>query len=101
MPLCTRTYAVELKDGEPARPTAALEELAPSSLVVVTESKVAATRGARLERAIESLAVPPTGEQSKTLATVSRIRDASASSPDLRGIRGAAPHRRSPRRIVR
>ena len=50
MPLGTRTYVVELADGEPARLTAALEELAPSSLLVVTDSNVSAARGAWLER---------------------------------------------------
>ena len=81
MPLGTRTYVVELADGEPARLTAALEELAPSSLLVVTDSNVSAARGAWLERALEPLAMPrhmviiTPGEQSKTLATVSRIWD--------------------------
>jgi len=81
MPLGTRTYVVELTDGEPARLTAALEELAPSSLLVVTDSNVSAARGAWLEQALAPLSVPrhvvtiTPGEQSKTLATVSRIWD--------------------------
>jgi shikimate kinase/3-dehydroquinate synthase len=81
MPLGTRTYAVELTAGEPARLTAALEQLAPSSLLVVTDANVAMARGAWLESALAPLSVPrhtvtiTPGEQSKTLATVSRIWD--------------------------
>jgi shikimate kinase/3-dehydroquinate synthase len=81
MPLGTRTYAVELADGDPARLTAAIQELSPSSVLVVTDTNVQAARGAWLERALEGLAVPrhaiaiTPGEQSKTLATVSRIWD--------------------------
>jgi shikimate kinase / 3-dehydroquinate synthase len=81
MPLGTRTYAVELADGEPACLTRAIEELAPSSLLIVTDGNVAAARGAWLERALAPLSLPrhvvtiTPGEQSKTLATVSRIWD--------------------------
>ena len=81
MPLGTRSYVVELADGEPARLTEALEELAPSSLLVVTDSNVAAARGAWLERALSPLAMPrhvvtlDPGERNKTLATVSRLWD--------------------------
>jgi shikimate kinase/3-dehydroquinate synthase len=81
MPLGARTYVVELADGEPARLTSALEELAPSSLLVVTDANVWAARGPWLERALAPLSVPrhvvtiTPGEQSKTLATVSRIWD--------------------------
>jgi shikimate kinase/3-dehydroquinate synthase len=81
MPLGTRTYAVELTDGDPARLTAALEELRPSSLFVVTDTNVSAARGAWLGSALGGLTVPrhvvtiTPGEQSKTLATVSRLWD--------------------------
>ncbi len=81
MPLGTRSYVVELADGEPARLTATLAALAPTSLLVVTDSNVATARGAWLERALEPLTMPrhfvtiAPGEQSKTLATVSRIWD--------------------------
>ena len=81
MPLGARTYVVELADGEPGRLTTALEALAPSSLLVVTDANVWAARGPWLERALAPLSVPrhlvtmAPGEQSKTLATVSRIWD--------------------------
>jgi shikimate kinase/3-dehydroquinate synthase len=81
MPLGARTYAVELADGDPARLTAAIQELSPSSVLVVTDTNVQAARGAWLERALEGLAVPrrtiaiTPGEQSKTLATVAHIWD--------------------------
>ena len=81
MPLGTRTYVVELADAQPTRLTAALEELAPSSLLVVTDTNVQAARGAWLESALAGIgarrhlvAIAP-GEQSKTIATVSRIWD--------------------------
>lgn len=81
MPLGTRTYAVELTDANPARLTAAIQELAPSSLFVVTDANVQAARGAWLEQALAGLGLPrhvialAPGEPSKTLATVSRIWD--------------------------
>jgi shikimate kinase/3-dehydroquinate synthase len=83
MPLGTRTYAVELADGDPARLTATLDELRPSSLLVVTDTNVKAARGAWLDAALRGLSRPipchvieiTPGEQSKTLATVSRIWD--------------------------
>ncbi|MDB4933386.1 MAG: 3-dehydroquinate synthase [Labilithrix sp.] len=83
MPLGMRTYDVELADGDPSRLTAAVEELAPSSLLVVTDTNVQAARGAWLEAALRGLKTPSPprviaiapGEQSKTLATVSRIWD--------------------------
>jgi shikimate kinase/3-dehydroquinate synthase len=81
MPLGTRTYVVELADGEPARLTEALRELSPSSLLVVTDTNVSSARGAWLERALAPLATPrhtvtiTPGEPSKTLSTVSHIWD--------------------------
>lgn len=81
MPLGTRTYVVELTDADPSRLAAALAELKPSSLLVVTDSNVAAARGAWLDAATAgagcarvTVTITP-GEQSKTLATVSRIWD--------------------------
>ena len=81
MPLGTRSYVIELADGGPERLRAALEELSASSLFVVTDDNVQAARGAWLERALQGSKAPhhvvsiAPGEQSKTLATVSRIWD--------------------------
>jgi shikimate kinase / 3-dehydroquinate synthase len=84
MPLGTRTYAIEVTDGDPSRLTAAIEELAPSSLLIVTDKNVQTARGSWLARAIDAatdaarpchrVEIAP-GEASKTLATVSRIWD--------------------------
>lgn len=82
MPLGTRTYGVELADGEPERLAAAIASLAPSSIVVVTDANVAAARGAWLESALADVTVPrhtiviTPGEASKTIATVGSIWDA-------------------------
>ena len=81
MPLGTRTYVVELTDGEPGRLAAALEELAPSSLLVITDTNVQAARWAWLETALDGLTCPShvvaitPGEPSKTIATVTKIWD--------------------------
>jgi shikimate kinase / 3-dehydroquinate synthase len=81
MPLGTRTYTIELTDGAPSRLAAAISELEPSSLFVVTDSNVQAARGAWLARGLDGFArrqhrvVIAPGEASKTLATVSRIWD--------------------------
>jgi shikimate kinase/3-dehydroquinate synthase len=81
MPLGTRTYAVELADGEPERLAAALAELSPSSLLVVTDTNVVQARGAWLTAALGGITaarrdvVITPGEPSKTLATVARIWD--------------------------
>ncbi len=86
MPLGTRSYAIELADAQPERLGSALVELTPSSLLVVTDTDVAAARGAWLERALEgitvrrhTIAVRP-GEASKTLTTVSGIWDEALAS---------------------
>lgn len=81
MPLGTRTYAVELTDANPTALGRTIAALAPSSLVVVTDTNVLGARGAWLDRALEGTTLPrqviaiPPGEQSKTLATVSRLWD--------------------------
>ena len=84
MPLGTRTYAVELTDSDPSRLSAALADLAPSSLLVVTDQNVHTARIEWLKQALSSAALASVprhtvmfapGEQSKTLATVSRIWD--------------------------
>lgn len=83
MPLGARTYVVELTDGSPERLAAALDELSPSSVLVVTDDNVRVARGTWLERALggsvaatrHHVASIVPGEQSKTLATVSRLWD--------------------------
>ncbi len=80
MPLGTRSYRVELADGEPARLAEALAELAPSSVLVVTDENVSRARGAWLRAAVARprethvVTIAP-GEASKTIATVQRIWD--------------------------
>ena len=79
VPLGTRTYAIDLCDGAPARLTDAVARLAPSSIVLVTDSNVQRARGAAIEAALEPLALEgrrvtlPPGEAQKTLATVATI----------------------------
>lgn len=79
MPLGTRSYAIELGDGEPENLTAALEALRPSSLLVLTDENVQNARGAWLDRALGPLGVArhdiviPPGEASKHLGTVSTL----------------------------
>lgn len=81
MPLGSRSYAVELADGEPHLLRQAIGELAPSSIVVVTDANVRRARGAWLEEGLRGVVVPvhvvelEPGEPSKTLASVSRIWD--------------------------
>jgi shikimate kinase/3-dehydroquinate synthase len=85
MPLGTRSYAIELADGEPAILSRTLDDLDPSSLVVVTDANVAAARGAWLDAGLaakhrETRIVLSPGEESKTVASVSRIWDAALSA---------------------
>ena len=81
MPLGTRSYAIELADGRPQHLGAAIAELAPSSLLIVTDENVEAARGGWLELALEGVTVRrhgisiTPGEPSKTLTTVARIWD--------------------------
>ena len=81
MPLGARSYVIELTDGAPDRLSAALEELAPSSIFVVTDDNVNGARGAWLQSALAGAKAPhhlvsiAPGEQTKTLATVSRLWD--------------------------
>jgi shikimate kinase/3-dehydroquinate synthase len=79
VPLGSRTYRVEIADGDPSRLGAALDDLAPSSIVVVTDANVRAARAAWLAaglgaRKTQTIEIAP-GEASKTLATISRIWD--------------------------
>lgn len=81
MPLGTRSYAIELADGEPLRLRQAIDELAPSSIVVVTDTNVRRARGPWLDAALRGLSTPVhvielnPGEPEKTLASVARIWD--------------------------
>ncbi|HVH44788.1 MAG TPA: 3-dehydroquinate synthase [Labilithrix sp.] len=86
VPLGVRSYAVELTDARPEVLATTVQELAPSSLVTVTDENVVAARGAWLDRALGSLGlretriVLPPGEEHKTLASVGRIWDAALSA---------------------
>jgi shikimate kinase/3-dehydroquinate synthase len=69
-------------DGEPTRLTDAVAQLAPSSVVLVTDSNVQRARGPFIETALHPLAIEgtrvtlPPGERHKTLASASTIWDA-------------------------
>ena len=82
MPLGERSYPLDFVIGAPARVTDAIASLAPSSLVVVTDSHVQRARGAVLESALKPLAIPvtrvtlPPGESQKVLASAGAIWDA-------------------------
>lgn len=81
VPLGVRSYAVELTDSAPAVLTAFLKQLAPSSLVTVTDENVVTMRGSWLDAALEPLGLRETrvvlspGEASKTITSISRIWD--------------------------
>lgn len=82
IPLGSRSYAVELGDARPGHLTAALEALAPSSLVTVTDENVVTMRASWLDAALASLDLRETrvvlrpGEAFKSIASVSRVWDA-------------------------
>ncbi|HEY8042264.1 MAG TPA: 3-dehydroquinate synthase [Polyangiaceae bacterium] len=82
VPLGSRSYDIDLCDGVPSRLTDAIARLAPSSVVLVTDSNVQRARGAALEAALHPLAMAgtrvtlPPGESQKTLANVAAIWDA-------------------------
>ena len=79
VPLGERTYTVEVGEDEPARLSRTLRELAPSSVLVVTDENVRSLRARWLEAALAGASprvvtlVP--GERNKNLAAVSRIWD--------------------------
>lgn len=85
IPLGVRSYVVELTDGRPDVLGSALKELAPSSIVTVTDENLVTMRGAWLDAALSSLGlretriVLPPGEANKTLASISRIWDTALS----------------------
>ncbi len=82
MPLGERSYSLDFVVGAPSRVTDAIASLAPSSLVVVTDSHVQRARGAALDKVLKPLAIPVTrvtlspGESQKVLASVNAIWDA-------------------------
>jgi shikimate kinase / 3-dehydroquinate synthase len=82
VPLGTRSYRVDVCDGDPSRLTHAVARSLPSKLVLVTDSNVERTRGAAIDAALRPIELPvtrvtmPPGEQHKTLASVGAIWDA-------------------------
>lgn len=77
VPLGDRSYAVELGNGAPLMLTAALDALAPSSIIVVSDENVIAARGPWLDAALRgrphTRVVLTPGEENKTLESVSKI----------------------------
>jgi shikimate kinase/3-dehydroquinate synthase len=82
VPLGTRSYTIDACDDEPSRLSDAIARCAPSSILVVTDSNVHRARGATVDAALRSLALPVSrvtlapGERQKTLASASTIWDA-------------------------
>ncbi len=82
VPLGTRSYCVDVCDGDRSRLTEAIARCSPSKLVLVTDSNVERMRGASIDAALRPLDLPatrvtlPPGEQHKTLASVAAIWDA-------------------------
>jgi shikimate kinase/3-dehydroquinate synthase len=82
VPLGSRSYVIDVCEGEPLRLTDAVARCAPSSVVLVTDSNVQRARGTTLDEALHPLALPvtrvtlPPGETHKSLATVATIWDA-------------------------
>jgi shikimate kinase / 3-dehydroquinate synthase len=82
VPLGTRSYCIDVCDGELGRLTHAVAGCAPSKLVIVTDSNVERARGAAIDAALRPLGLTttrvtmPPGEQHKTLSSVSAIWDA-------------------------
>jgi shikimate kinase/3-dehydroquinate synthase len=82
VPLGRRSYGIDVCAGEPSRLTDAIARIAPSSIVLVSDSNVQRARGSAIQSALGPLAIPtarvtlPPGEVHKTLASVSTIWDA-------------------------
>ncbi|MGH7271591.1 MAG: shikimate kinase, partial [Polyangiaceae bacterium] len=76
VPLGRRSYGIDVCADQPTRLTDAVARLAPSSVVLVTDSNVHRARGAAIEAALHPLAARGTrvtlapGEAHKTLASV-------------------------------
>lgn len=86
--LGTRSYPVDVVREEPAALTGHLARLAPSSVVVVSDANVIATRGGALLAALAGVGVPVStvvlapGEEHKTLRSVEQIWNAALASID-------------------
>jgi len=85
MPLGMRSYVVEATDDAPERLAGVLDELAPSSVLAITDRNVAAARRPWLDAATSGprpwhLTEIVPGEPSKTLATVSSLWDEALTS---------------------
>jgi shikimate kinase/3-dehydroquinate synthase len=82
MPLGARSYTIDVCAAEPGRLAAAISVLAPSSIVLVTDSNVQRARGVAIDRSLRDFRGVVTrvtlapGETHKTLANVSTIWDA-------------------------
>jgi shikimate kinase/3-dehydroquinate synthase len=82
VPLGTRSYVIDVCDGEPSRLMEAIARCSPSSVVLVTDSNVERARGATIDGALRGLDLPiirvtlPPGEQHKTFSSVGTIWDA-------------------------
>jgi shikimate kinase/3-dehydroquinate synthase len=82
VPLGARSYTIDVCAAEAGRVAAAISLLAPSSIVLVTDSNVQRARGAAIDRSLRDFRGPVTrvtlapGEAHKTLANVSTIWDA-------------------------
>jgi len=82
VPLGARSYGIDVCAAEPSRLTDAIARLAPSSIVLVSDSNVQRARGPAIQAALRPLAIQvarvtlPPGEVHKTLASVSTIWDA-------------------------
>jgi len=82
VPLGSRTYTIDVATNAPTTLTDAIARLAPSSLLVVSDSNVLRARGEALEEALHPLALDhysitlAPGERQKNLASVSAIWDA-------------------------
>jgi shikimate kinase/3-dehydroquinate synthase len=82
MPLGHRSYTIQVTTDRPARVTDAIARLAPSSLVVVTDSMIKRARGRVIEAALAPLTIPATfvtlapGEVQKNIASAATIWDA-------------------------
>lgn len=82
VPLGARSYVVDVVHGAPAVLTDAIAQIAPSSLVVVTDAHVHRERHGALDVALAPLALRrtlvtlPAGEAHKTIASVATIWDA-------------------------
>jgi shikimate kinase / 3-dehydroquinate synthase len=79
VPLGSRSYSVELCDGDPTVLARAIARLAPSRVITITDENVDRARGKWLTTALgganDLRIVLPPGETNKTLATVSTIWD--------------------------